>query len=158
MSIAIIIAGTMCSGKSRISKKIQKELNIDLITELNVSPNNIFGMIYEIKSKENKSNILIEHLEILRVIDKIEEYFTKIIIILLNVSEDVLIKNFNERKLYNTIKYPFETVLDRKKYIKELFVELKNDYEKYIVDINTYDDYGLAYNYIMNILSKYINK
>lgn len=158
MSIAIIIAGTMCSGKSRISKKIQKELNIDLITELNVSPNNIFGMIYEIKSKENKSNILIEHLEILRVIDKIEEYFTKIIIILLNVSEDVLIKNFNERKLYNTIKYPFETVLDRKKYIKELFVELKNDYEKYIVDINTYDDYDLAYNYIMNILSKYINK
>ena len=158
MSIAIIITGTMCSGKSTISKKLQKELNIDLITELNVSPNGIHGMIHEIKTKEKKNNMLIEHVEILRVIDKIEEYFTKIIIILLHVSNNVLVENFNTRKLQNAINYPFETVLDRKEYIKEIFVGLKKDYIKYTVGIDAYEDYDLAYNAIIELLSKQINE
>ena len=159
MSIAIIITGTMCSGKTTISEKMQKKINIELITELNVSPNSIHGMINEIKSKENKDIVLIEHAEILRVIDKIDKCFTKIVIIFMNVSDNLLIENFNKRKSQNTIgNYLLETVLEWKKYIEEDFKKLQKDYIKYTVDINTNEDYDIAYNKMMNFLSMQIDK
>jgi tRNA uridine 5-carbamoylmethylation protein Kti12 len=69
MNTAIIITGTVCSGKSCISEKIQENLNAKLITELNSSPENIFGIIHVIKNSEDEYIAIIEHAEILKYID-----------------------------------------------------------------------------------------
>jgi len=160
MNTAIIITGTMCSGKSTISEKIQKELGIPLITELNVTPQSMFGMMSEIRNNESKDIVLIEHAEILRKIDEINKYFKNIVIILLNVSNNILKENFNSRESRNTINnYPFEAVLSWKKYIEDEFNKVKNNYINYVVDINTNDDYVSAHNNIIIFLSMHkINK
>jgi len=156
MNTAVIITGTMCSGKSTISERIQKELNIKLITESNVSPKNFLGMMYEIKNNEFKDIVLIEHAEILRKIDEINKYFENIVIVLINVSNSILIDNFKKRELENTIgSYSIETVLAWKKYIEDDFNKVKNNYINYIVDINANDDYDSAHNNIIKFLSMY---
>jgi uridine kinase len=159
MNTAIIITGTICSGKSTISEKIQKELNIKLINELNVSPKGLLGMKSAIKNNEYKGVLLIEHFEILNIINDIDKNFKKIIIILLNVSDSILIENLNTRKSQNiTGNYLKVDILERKKYILEQYNKINDDYEKYIANIEVYEDYDLEYNKIINIIKNYINK
>ena len=151
LNIAVLITGTICSGKSTISKKVQEELNVKLIHELNVSPNGIFGIKYAIEKNEDKGIVLIEHLEILSFIDDINRHFEKIIIFLLNVSDNILKENLNNRKLQNiTGDYLKYDILSLKKDIEEKFQDV-NNHEKYILNINVYEDYDLAYDIIIKI-------
>ena len=114
----------------------------------------MFGIMSEIKNNEFKDIVLIEHAEILSKIDEINKYFENVVIILLNVSNNILIENFNSRKSRNTINsYHLETVLTWKKYIEYDFNKVKNNYINYILDINTNDDYVSAHNNIINFLS-----
>jgi adenylate kinase family enzyme len=159
MNTTVIIVGTPCSGKSTISKRICEELNIKLITELNVVPINIFGIRNEYKKCENNVNVLIEHVEILSYIEEINIYSNKVIVILLNVSDNILNQNLEKRKSQNIqgdyLKYD---ILYIKKDIEEKFKNINIDCVKYVADINAYEDYNLEYNKIISILSANMNK
>jgi len=153
MNTAVILTGTMCSGKSTISEKIQNEFKIKLISESNASTKSLLGMMYEIKNNKFEGIVLIEHAEILRYIDDLNKYFENLIIILLEVSDSILVTNFNSRKEQNAIgNYPPETVFTQKKYIEELFNNIGNKYIKYTANINDRKDYEIEYNKIINLI------
>ena len=162
MNIAVLITGTICSGKTTISERLQKELNVKLINELNVSPTGVFGIKHAIKINESKGIVLIEYAEILSIIDDINKHFEKIIVFLLNVSNKIIFENLSIRKSQNIggdyLKVGQEYILCMKKDIEEQFNNLKNCYEKHILNIHSREDYDIAYNeIIIPVLSKYKN-
>jgi len=158
LNIAVLIIGTPCSGKSTISKRLQEELGVKLINELNVSPNGIFGMKSAIKNNEDKGIVIIEHAEILSIIDDINKHFEKIIIFLLNVSDNILSENLNSRKSQNiTGNYLNVDIFNLRKYYEEQFNNI-NNHEKYKLNINNYEDYDLVYIDIIQKLSIYKNQ
>jgi len=159
MNDAIIITGTICSGKSTISENIKNKLNIEFINETNVSPNGIFGMKYAIKNNNYKDILLIEHAEILNFMDDIKIYFKNIIIILLNVSDNILIENLNLRKSKNiTGDYLKVNILEMKKSIETQFNKIEYDCKKYIANINLYEDYKYEYNNIIDFIINHKSK
>jgi len=162
MNIAVLITGTICSGKSKISKKLQEELNVNLIHELNVSPTGIFGMKQAIKTNKSKGIVLIEYAEILSIIDYINEYFEKIIVFLLNVSDEIIFENLNIRKSQNIggdyLKVGQEYISCMKKDIEKQFNNLKNIYEKHILNISSREDYDIEYEKIISVLNNYKDK
>jgi cytidylate kinase len=157
MNTAVFITGTVCSGKSTISEKIQKELNIKLINETNVCPNGILGIKHEIKTNKNNDIVLIEHVEILNIIDDIKKYIKNLFIILLNVSDNILIKNLEMRKSKNiTGDYLRADILGIKKEIEKKFNNIIYGCEKYTANINKCEDYDIEYDKIIKKISIHI--
>ena len=157
MNTAIFITGTVCSGKSTLSERIGKSLNINVISETN--SNGFFGIIDRIKNNEFISPVIIEHAEVYNLVNnkreyEISRYFNKMIIILLNVSDYLLIKNLNDRKLRGTTgDYLKIDMFAMKKDIENYFNEISNEYTKYIVNIKNIDDYEYEYNKIITFLT-----
>lgn len=158
MQTAIIITGTICSGKSTISQKISKSLKIDLLDESN-PPKYFFGAIDRIRENDFISPVIVEHTDILNFFDEgkkydIGMYFDKKIIILINVSDDILLRNINDRKLRGvTGDYLNVDVIKTKREIENKFNEKKNGFIKYIANINIVDDYEHEYDKIIAFLS-----
>jgi len=157
MNTAVFITGTICSGKSTLSERIGKSLNIDVIGETN--SNGFFGIIDKIKNNTFTLPVIIEHAEIHNLINKkreleISKYFNKMIIILLNVSDDILTVNLNDRKSRNiTGDYLNVDMFAMKKDIERHFNEVADDFIKYTANINIVDDYESEYQRIITFLS-----
>ncbi|MCL2603499.1 MAG: AAA family ATPase [Defluviitaleaceae bacterium] len=156
MNTAIFITGTICSGKSTLSERIGNALNIDVISETN--SNGFFGIIDKIKNNEFTSPVIVEHAEIYNLINKnreleISKYFDKMIIILINVSNDILTANLNDRKSRNIVgDYLKIDMFEMKKSIENHFNEIPMDFIKYIVNVNIVDDYEFEYKKIIAFL------
>jgi hypothetical protein len=74
----------------------------------------------------------------------------------MNVSNDILTKNINERKLndiYKTGDYLKIDMFEMKKDIENYFNELTNGFIKYVANINTVDDYETEHQKIIAFLS-----
>ena len=157
MNTAIIITGTICSGKSTLSKRISESLNINILNENNSK--GFFGIINKIKTNEFTSPVIIEHTDILNVFDlttshDISGYFDKKLVILMNVSDDILTRNINERKSRGaTGDYLKVDMFAMKNDIENKFNGLANDFVKYISNINILDDYESEYQNIIAFLS-----
>jgi len=157
MNTAIIITGTICSGKSTLSKKISEALHFNVLNENN--SNHFFGIIERIKENDFTSPVIIEHTDILNVFNGqedyyISKYFDKKIIILMNVSDDILTKNINDRKARGaTGDYLKVDMFAMKKEIENKFNEKTNSFVKYISNINIFDDYEHEYQRIIGFLS-----
>ena len=157
MSTAIIITGTICSGKTTISKKISEYLSINFLSEENVSPKGLMSILKEIQSGKFTDIVLIEHANILNFIDDIADYFDKLIIILLNVSETVLTYNMNTRKQNNAIgDYLNIDIFETKREIQQQFENLKYNKITYVADIIKNNDYDIEFKNIIEFLSVYI--
>jgi len=157
MNVAIIITGTICSGKSTLSNKISETLKINLLNENNSK--HFFGIIDNVKENKYISPVIIEHTNILNVFDEnneynIGKYFNKKIIILLNVSDNILTKNINDRKLMGaTGDYLNVDMFEMKKNIEKQFNEMPSDYEKYVANIDVENDYDIEYEKILDFLT-----
>jgi len=157
MNTAIIITGTICSGKSTLSKKISEALHFNVLNENNSK--HFFGIIERIKENDFTSPVIIEHTDILNVFNgqedyDISKYFDKKIIILMNVSDDILTKNINDRKARGaTGDYLKVDMFAMKKEIENKFNEKTNSFVKYISNINIFDDYEHEYQRIIGFLS-----
>jgi len=157
MSTAIIITGTICSGKTTISKKISEYLDIKFLSEENVSPKGLMSILREIRSGKFTDIVLIEHANILNFIDDITDCFDKLIIILLNTSDTVLADNINMRKQNNIIgDYLNIDIFESKKEIQKQFETLKYDKIIYVADITKNNDYGIEFKNIIEFLSLHI--
>ena len=160
MKTAIIITGTICSGKSTLSKKIGESLSINVLNENNSK--HFFGIIERIKENDFISPIIIEHTDIINVFNgktshDISGYFDKNIIILMNVSDGILTENINARKSRGaTGDYLKVDMFAMKKNIEIKFNELSNNFIKYIANINTVDDYEYEYQNIITFLSEHL--
>jgi len=154
-----MITGTICSGKTTLAQRLSESLNINMISESNSG--GFFGIIDRIKNNDFTPPVIIEHAEIYNLLNEnreheISKYFDQIIVILMNVSEDLLVQNLNDRKSRNVIgDYLNIDMLDMKKQIEEYFNETSFSF-KYIADINTVDDYKYQYEKIMRLLSENI--
>ena len=152
MNTAIFITGTICSGKTTLSERIGDSLNINVISETN--SNGFFGIIDRVKNNEYTSPVIIEHAEVYNMVNKdrdleISRYFDKMIVILINVSDDILAQNIEDRKSKNVVgDYLKIDMLAMKKDIEHHFNEVINDCAKYIANINTIDDYESEYHKI----------
>lgn len=157
MNTAIFITGTICSGKSTLSERIGKSLNINVISETN--SNGFLGIIDRVKNNRFTSPVIIEHAEIYNLINEkreleISRCFDKMIIILMNVSDDILMENINERKSRGvTGDYLKIDIFAMKKDIENHFNEVTNDFIKYIANINIVDDYQREYQKIITFIS-----
>ena|GEM_PF-1782433 len=157
MNTAIIITGTICSGKSTLSKKISEALHFNVLDENN--PDHFFGIINKIKNGDFISPVIIEHTDILNVFDENEEYgigkyFDKKIVILMNVSDDILMNNIAERKSRGaTGDYLKVDMFVMKKNIEKRFNEMPDDFIKYISNVNIENDYEDEYGKIIAFLS-----
>jgi thymidylate kinase len=160
MKTAIFITGTICSGKSTLSEKISKALNIDMISENN--SNGFFGIIDRVRNNDFTSPVIIEHTDILNVFNgeishDISGYFDKKILILINVSDDILTKNINDRKARGvTGDYLKVDMFAMKKDIENKFNKTKNDFIRYVANIDTVDDYDNEYKKIIAFLSEHL--
>jgi len=153
MNKAVLIAGTPCSGKSKITNKIHENYNLQLLNEINVYPNGLFSMKCAIQNNKYNGIVLIEHADILHIFDDIYKYFDEIIILLLNVSDKILLENRNFRMSQNiTGDYLKFDILQQKKYIEADFNNINNKYIKYIANINERKDYDIEYNNIIRLL------
>jgi adenylate kinase family enzyme len=145
MNIAIIVTGTICSGKSTLSKKISQSLNLNVLDENN--PQHFYGILEKVKEGDFTSPVIIEHTDILNVFDENKEYdigkyFDRKIIILMNVSDDILTKNINDRKLRNIMgDYLKVDMFEMKKNIEKRFNEMPNDFIKYAANITVENNY-----------------
>jgi len=154
MSTAIIITGTICSGKTTISEMISERLNIPLFSEGNVFPRGLTGILDAIKSGKFTDSVLVEHADILNFMDDIVRYFDKQIMILLNVSEKILTDNLDNRKSKSIIgDYLNVDICQMKKNIIKKFEELKGEKITYVVDITDHSDYERACENIVEFLS-----
>ena len=159
MNKAIFITGTICSGKTTLSERIGKALNIDVIGETN--SNGFFGIIDRAKNGEFTSPVIVEHAEVYNLINKnrdieISKYFDEMIVILLNVSDEILTKNFEHRKLQDAIvvgDYLKIDMFEMKREIESYFNEHISDFAKYVANINSIDDYELEYEKIVDFLA-----
>jgi len=157
MRKAIFVAGTICSGKSTLSEKLGKELNMDVISETN--SNGFFGIVDRVKNSEFTPPPIIEHAEMHLLLNykrdiEISRYFDEMVIILLNVSDDLLTKNLSERKARGvTGDYLKIDIFAMKKEIENHFNKLERDCIKYIANINTAEDYEVEYQKIINFLA-----
>jgi len=161
MRKAIFVTGTICSGKSTLSEKLGSELNLDVISETN--SNGFFGIVDKIKNDAFTSTPIIEHAELHLLLNcqrdiEISRYFDKMIIILLNVSDDLLTNNLNERKARGaTGDYLKIDIFAMKKEIENHFNNLKGNHNKYVANINTFDDYDIEYRKIIAFLTNVEN-
>lgn len=156
MNIVIFITGTICSGKSTLAQRISKSLNIDLLSETN--SNGFFGIIDRVMNNDFTSPVIIEHAEIYNLINKnrdleISRYFDKILIIVMNVSDDILTNNLNERKSRELIGDYLNIDMFAMKKDIENYINDNNDYTKYILNINSIDDYEGEYHKVISFLS-----
>jgi tRNA A37 threonylcarbamoyladenosine biosynthesis protein TsaE len=157
MRKAIFITGTICSGKSTLSERIGNELKMDVISETN--SNGFFGIVDRIKNGEFTPPPIIEHAEIYLLLNdkreiEISRHFDKMIVVLLNVSDDILTKNLNERKASgSTGDYLKIDIFAMKKEIERHFNEVEGDYIKYIANINCVDEYEDEYKKIVTFLA-----
>jgi len=155
MSTAIIITGTICSGKTTVSRKISKCLNIDFLSEENVFPKSLMAILDKIKNCKYPNTVIIEHACILNFINDINSYFDKQIIILLNVCDDILINNLNIRKLNNGVgDYLNVDIFEMKKDIEKQFAKLKDDKITYTADIIENSDYDIEYENIIEFIKQ----
>ena len=157
MNTAIIITGTICSGKSTLSNRLSESLGYDLLNENN--PKHFFGMIDKITTGDFKSPVIIEHTDILNMFDENKEYdigkyFDKKIIVLMNVSADILKKNIDDRKSRGvTGEYLKMDMLAMKKDIENKFNGFENGFIKYVANIDIIDDYEEEYKKIVAFLT-----
>lgn len=83
----------------------------------------------------------------------IGKYFDKKIIILLNISDDLLKSNINERKSRGAAgDYLKVDMFAMKNDIKNKFNEIESGFIKYVANINIVDDYEEHYNKIITFL------
>lgn len=149
---AIIIVGTICSGKTTLCNKLHEDLNIDYINESN--SNNLFGILNKLQN--SRELIIIEHSDILNHLKEIKKEVKNIILIHLDVSDEILIKNYNQR-IKNNAEGDFKNInmLDMKDEIKRLADNYK--FENYLrVSINNELDYEKSYNSIKEFICKEI--
>ncbi|MCL2386991.1 MAG: AAA family ATPase [Defluviitaleaceae bacterium] len=154
MRKAVFVTGTICSGKSTLSERLGKELNMDVISETN--SNGLFGIVERVKNSEFTPPPIIEHAEIHLLLNynEISRYFDEMAIILLNVSDDLLTKNLNERKARGaTGDYLKIDIFAMKKEIENHFNKVEGDYIKYIANVNTAEDYDVEYQKIIDFLA-----
>ena len=160
MSIAIIVTGTICSGKSTLSKRISELFKFDLMDESN--PKHFYGILDKIKEGDFKSPVIIEHTDILYTFDENKEYdigkyFGKKIIIIMNVSDSILMKNINDRKSRGaTGDYLNVDMFEMKRNIEKRFNEMPNDFVKYVANVNVENDYEYEYEKMIKFLSPHI--
>jgi cytidylate kinase len=72
MAAAIIVTGTICSGKSTLSKKIGESLGLNVLDENN--PKYFYGILDKVKENVFKSPVIIEHTDILNFFEENKEY------------------------------------------------------------------------------------
>jgi hypothetical protein len=88
----------------------------------------------------------------------IGKYFDEKIIILINVSDDILTKHINDRKSRNvTGDYLKVDVFAMKRNIEKRFNEMPSDFIKYVANITIDNDYEHEYEKIMVFLSTYLH-
>ncbi len=149
-NIAIIVSGTTCSGKTIISKRISEDLKLKLINEEYIRPFNLENLSKELK-KHKSENIVIEHTDILNYFDEIKKYYQNIILIYLNISDKILIKNYNIRK-DNKAVGDFINI-DNIKLKKDIEKEIKNLKSEVIyLNISKMSDYDTEYTKLINII------
>ena len=157
MNTAIIITGTICSGKSTLSKRLSEALKLNLLNENN--PKHFYGILDRVKENDFTSPVIIEHTDILNFFDEHKEYdigkyFDKKIIILINVSDDILTKNINERKARGaTGDYLKVDMFAMKKNIEKRFNEMPSGYKKYVANIVSENDYDVEFEKILEFLT-----
>lgn len=147
MKKAIIIVGPPCAGKTTLCNKLSKDLSINLINESNSG--NLLGIVNNLYTQ--KESVIIEHSDILSYLEEIKKNFNKVIIIYLDVSDDLLLSNYNERIKNNSIG-DFKNINPLK--MKELLSSEINKISLrkiFRIKINSKSDYDNKYEFIKGL-------
>lgn len=150
---AIIIVGVPCSGKTIICNKLSKDLGINLINENNSG--NLFGILNNLHNQTE--SVIIEHSDILSYIDEIKINFNKVIIIYLDVSDELLSYNYNERIKNNSIGDFKNVDIFKMKKENELLINKNKFKNMFLIEINSIFDYDKGYEIIKQIIDKETN-
>lgn len=145
---AIIITGAPCSGKTTLCNKLSKDLDINFVNENNSG--NLFGILNNLYTQKNF--LIIEHSDILNYLEEIRKIFNKIIIIYLDVSDELLNLNYNERIKNNAIgDFKNIDIFEIKRELDEI-IETMNFDTIFKIKINDTSDYENKYRFIKDII------
>lgn len=149
--LSILITGAVTSGKSTLAGKLSKELSIELINE------KTSGNYYQIIDKiipEYYPNAIFEHCWIYKKWFIFKALYKKTILIVISPSDELLLKNFNERLIKNeTGDYKkFDPIEQKQMIFAECeLIKKDNPSKNFVVkfiDIDESADYEEAYSKI----------
>ncbi len=153
-NIAIIVTGTICSGKTTLAKRISEDVNYRLLNEENIKPFNFENVCKQLQMYKLK-NIIVEHTDILNYFNEIIKFYKTIILIYLDVSDEILLQNLSIRK-NNKAVGDFSSIdyITLKKNIEEKVKALKNE----VIYFNVLEsfDYDREYAKLIHVIKEKI--
>ena len=156
MKEAIIITGAVCSGKTSISNKISKDINFKLINEENTRPFNLHNLKKQLQIHKSE-NVIIEHTDILNYYDEIKKCFNIKVLIYINTSNEVLLKNIEARKNNNaTGDYININAFKQKELIKNQLKHLNLKHSLIYLNILYNQEYDKKYKKLINMIKKIV--
>lgn len=141
---SIIISGAVASGKSTIARKLAEDIGYELINE--ETTGNYYKILDRIHPK-HLPHAIYEHCWIYKKRYIFEALYERVVVVILDVSEDVLLQNYKKRKEIDASGDYLD--IDP---LKQQTQILSENPDTHIVQIQTYADYDKAYDTIKSLV------